>query len=198
MKRCCPLILGSVVLVLNFLCFWYADVLFNRFFVLGVIPILIALVLLIVCAVLSVIRMIRGRERLQSVLSFILCVITVIIIAKFPFRMAKVKTELTLFEKDRLQVIEQIADDQLTPDGYRNLQLPRKYRRLSSDGTVHVYQNDEEQVICFWVFRGMLSGSVQLMYSSRDESLIWNNETVHPIESIEQLKEHWYLVNTDY
>lgn len=198
MKRYRPSFFTIFTLFLNSICFWYADVLFNRFFVLGVIPILIALVLLIVSAVLSVIRMIRGRERLQSVLSLILCVITVIIIAKFPFRMAKVKTELTLFEKDRLQVIEQIAEGRLVLDAYGSVRLPWKYQRVSSDGTVHVYQNDEEQVICFWVFRGMLSGSVQLMYSSRDEELIWNNETVHPIESIEQLKEHWYLVNTDY
>ena len=198
MKWYRPFFFTIFALFLNIICFWYADVLFNRFFVLGVIPILIALVLLLACAVFSVICVIRGRERRQSVLSLMICVLTVIMIVVFPFRMAKVKMELTLFEKDRLQVIEQIVDGQLTPDKYRNLQLPRKYRRLSSDGTVHVYRNDEEQVICFWVFRGMLSGSIQLMYSSLDESLIWDQETAHPIESIEQLKEHWYLVNTDY
>lgn len=198
MKRYWILLIAVLTLFLNLICFWYADVLFNRFFVFGLIPILFALVLLIVCVVLSVVRMIRDRERLICVLSLILCVLTVAFAVAFPFRMAKVKAEVTLFEKDRMQVIEQIAAGQLTPDAYGSIRLPKKYQRISSDGTVFVYQNDDEQVVSFWVFRGMLSGSVQLIYSSLDESLIWDNENAHPIISIEQLKEHWYLVETDY
>ena len=53
-------------------------------------------------------------------------------------------------------------------------------------------------VISFWVFRGMLSGSIELIYSSVDESLIYANESGHPITNVKKLKDHWYLVDTDY
>ena len=198
MKRYRPLLLAVCILFLNFICFWYMDVLFNRFFVLGLIPVGLAVILLILYSLVSLTSLIRGRERMMNGFSLLICAFAVCLIAAFPFRKAKVDVELKLLEKDRMQVLELIEENQLLPDALGNVQLPRKYRKTSSDGTVYVYRNDEEQVICFWVFRGMLSGSVQLVYSSRDESLIWNNETVHPIESMEQLKEHWYLVNTDY
>ena len=198
MKRYRPLLLAVCILLLNFICFWYMDVLFNRFFVLGLIPVGLAVILLILYSLVSLVSLIRVRERLMNGFSLLICAFAVCLIAAFPFRKAKVDVELKLLEKDRMQVVELISEGQLTADTYGNVRLPWKYQRTSSDGTVHVYRNDGEQVICFWVFRGMLSGSVQLMYSSRDESLIWNNKAVHPIENMEQLKEHWYLVNTDY
>lgn len=46
--------------------------------------------------------------------------------------------------------------------------------------------------------RGVLSGSVQLMYSSGDDALIYKNETGHKITYVEKLKDNWYLVETDY
>ncbi|MBQ3263020.1 MAG: hypothetical protein IJH52_07580 [Oscillospiraceae bacterium] len=88
-----------------------------------------------------------------------------------------------------------IQSHQLQPDGLGNVDLPAGYRRLSSDGEVFVYQNDKNgQVICFWVFRGMMSGSFELIYSSGGEELIRANETV---VNIEQLKENWYYVETN-
>lgn len=130
-------------------------------------------------------------------LSLLICILTVVLICVFPFRMAKVKAEVILLEKDRMQVVELISEGQLTADAYGNVRLPWKYQRTSSDGTVHVYRNDGEQVICFWVFRGMLSGSVQLIYSSQDASLIRDNKRMDTIATIRELKNHWYLVETD-
>ena len=78
----------------------------------------------------------------------------------------------------------------------KNARLPGKYNFTSSDGEIHIYQNDDEQVICFWVFRGMLSGSVELVYISGNESLIYDN--ILDIYSVDKLKEHWYLVETEY
>lgn len=198
MKRCRTLFLALFAFVLNFLSFWYADVLFNRFFVLGILPVIVSLSFFLVTAVCSVAGVIRGRARWQSFVALVICIITVIALIQFPFRRARVKTEMILFEKDRMEVVEQIADGRLTPDAYRNVRLPWGYRKVSSDGTVYVYQNDEEQVACFWVFRGMLSGSTMLIYSPGGEALIRANEDAHAIASIEQLKEHWYLVETDY
>ena len=112
--------------------------------------------------------------------------------------MAKVNFELTLLEKDRLEIVEMIKDGEIKTDHLGNAKLPKGYGYLSSDGEIFVYQNDNEQVISFWVYRGMLSGSIELIYSSVDESLIYANESGHPIANVEKLKDHWYLVDTDY
>lgn len=112
--------------------------------------------------------------------------------------MAKVNFELTLLEKDRLEIVEMIKDGEITTDHLGNAKLPKGYGYLSSDGEIFVYQNDNEQVISFWVYRGMLSGSIELIYSSVDESLIYANESGHPITNVKKLKDHWYLVDTDY
>lgn len=51
-----------------------------------------------------------------------------------------------------------------------------KYKYVSSDGEIYVYQNDENgTVIGFWILRGMLSGSVELIYSEGEENLIREN-----------------------
>ncbi|MBR5093833.1 MAG: hypothetical protein IK095_01935 [Oscillospiraceae bacterium] len=92
-----------------------------------------------------------------------------------------------------------IRNDQLSAkDGIGNIDLPMGYRRLSSDGQVFLYENDENgQVVCFWVFRGMLSGSFELIYSSGGEELIRANEKKIYVVRIEKLKENWYYVETD-
>lgn len=198
MKRYALLIFSAVSFAVTVLCFWFSDVLFNRFFVLGLIPTGIALTALAGCMVISAHNLIRGRGRWISGIALLICILAVIMVCRFPFRMAKVKVELDAFEEDRLRVVEMIAEEQLRPDGLGNVRLPWRYRRTSSDGTVLVYRNDREQVVCFWVFRGMLSGSTQLVYSSQDEALILDIEQIHPVISIERLKEHWYLVETDY
>ena len=48
------------------------------------------------------------------------------------------------------------------------------------------------------MFRGMQSGSAELIYSTGGEKIIETNETGHPIISIEKLKDNWYYVITDY
>lgn len=196
MKRYWLFLCAGAAFAFSMICFWYADVLFNRFFVLGLIPLGFSFVILMGCGAVSVVHFVRGKGRWLSMLSLLICILTVVLICVFPFRISKVKTELILFEKDRMQVVELISEGQLTADAYGNVRLPWKHQRTSSDGTVHVYRNDGEQVICFWVFRGMLSGSVQLIYSSQDESLIRDNERMDTIVSMSKLKDHWYLIET--
>ena len=101
--------------------------------------------------------------------------------------------------KDRKIIIEKIKNNYLNADENGNVILPKEYKNLSTGGSVFVYQNDEKgQVVGFWVFRGMLSGSIEIIYSTGGEELIRKNETEHPIIYIEKLKENWYYVETDY
>ncbi|MBQ7031423.1 MAG: hypothetical protein IJN13_03515 [Bacilli bacterium] len=92
-----------------------------------------------------------------------------------------------------------IEDNKLKVDDLGNVKLPNKYKKVSTSGEVAVYQNDEDgKVVAFWIFRGMQSGSVQLIYSTGGEELIMDNETGHPIVSIDKLKDNWYYVVTNY
>lgn len=197
MKKYVLLILSVLLLLVSFAAAWYGDHLFNHFFIL-VIPIyLVLLCCFIVLLVLCIIRIIKRKEYL-NVWSLAVLALLVVLIFRFPFRDARVQYELNRFETDRLEIVEMLRTHQLQPDGLGNVDLPAGYRRLSSDGEVFVYQNDKNgQVICFWVFRGMNSGSFELIYSSGGEELIRAKEFTINIDNIEQLKEHWYYVETN-
>lgn len=202
MKKYISLILSIFALIINFISFWHSDALINRFFVFGIIPFAFAIGTLLASFIVSlfvlITSIIRHRCALVNYISLALAIITVVMIFCFPFRMARVYLELVLYEKDRYEIVEMVKDGEILPDKLGNARLPRAYDQVSSDGNIFIYQNDEEQVVSFWVFRGMLSGSIELIYSSADRSLIYANETAHAITKIEELKEHWYLVHTDY
>lgn len=197
MKRYFLLILSVLLLIVSFAAAWYNDHLFNHLFIL-VIPIdLMLLGCFIVLLVLCIVRILKRKEYINF-LSLAVLALLVVLIFRFPFRDARVQLELNRFEADRLEIVEMIRSHQLQPDGLGNVDLPAGYRRLSSDGEVYVYQNDKNgQVICFWIFRGMNSGLLELVYSSGGEELIRAHEFTINIESIEQLKEHWYYVETN-
>ncbi len=198
MKKHSLLILSILLLLGFFLTLWYGDHLFNHLFIL-VLPLYVILfVAFITLLVISIRRIVKQKEYSCFIVIAVLALIFVLA-AFFPFRNARVRYELNRFETDRLEIVEMIKHNQLQPkDEIGNVVLPAGYGRLSSDGEVFIYQNDENgQVIGFWVFRGMLSGSFQLIYSSGGEDLIWANESGHPITKIEKLKGNWYYVETD-
>ena len=195
MKKNVLLILSVLLLIVSFAAAWYNDHLFNHLFILMIPVYLMLLACFIALLVLCIVRIIKRKEYINF-LSLAVLALLVVLLLKFPFRDARVKLELNRFEADRLEIVEMIRTHQLQPyDSIGNVELPAGYRRLSSDGEVFVYQNDKNgQVICFWVFRGMNSGSLELVYSSGGEELIRANETV---VNIEQLKENWYYVETN-
>lgn len=198
MKKHVWLIYSFTTLFLNFVVFWFSDVLLNRFFIFGVIPVIISVLMLLVGLVVSFVYIFQRKAVKEMVVSVTVLTLTVLLIVFFPFRTAKLKVEFPLYEEKRIQAVEMIADGEIDVDEMGNAKLPKQLSHVSSDGYITVYQNDSDQLICFWVFRGMLSGSVQLMYSSQGEELIYENETSHPIVDIKKIKDHWYLVETDY
>lgn len=116
-----------------------------------------------------------------------------------PTRKIKTKVEFNWLLSKRMEVIELIKKKELALDELGNGKLPKYLKGVSNDKEITVYQNDEEgTVISFWVFRGMLSGSRELIYSSKGEELVWKNETGHKIVSIEPIRDNWYYVITEY
>ena len=198
MKKYSALVFSLSALIINFICSWYSDVLIDRLFVFAIIPLAVSVLILLAGLILSVVLIGRRPSEIKYYFPVLISFITIVVLFVFPFRTARVNLELQLYDKVRTQIIEMVKRREITADKLGNAELPSEFSQTSSDGHVFIYQNDEEQVISFWVFRGLLSGSIQLIYSSLDESLIYENETGHPIIGVEKLKEHWYLVETDY
>ena len=199
MKKYRLLLLSILLLLISFVVAWFSDLLFDALFVL-IFPLFI---LLFICFVVLLVESIKGlvkRKEKPCLASLAVLVLLFILITRFPFRDARVRLELNLLEEDRMKVVDMIRTDQLQPkDEIGNIILPDEYKMLSSSGEVFQYQNDEDgQVIGFWVFRGMLSGSVELVYSSGGEELIRANEArIGPITRIEKLKNCWFYMETD-
>lgn len=198
MKKYILLIVSVIVMILSFLNSWFSDQLLDSLFIFALIPSLILFVGWVTCLVFAIIKLIKEKTIL-NILSLVLVILTALLVLFFPFREAKVRLELNLYEDERLEIIYMVEDNKLEIDDLDNAKLPDKYKKISTSGEVVVYQNDEDgKVVAFWVFRGMLSGSVQLIYSTGGEQLIRDNETGHPIVSIDKLEDNWYYVVTDY
>ena len=198
MKKYILLIISVIVMILSFLNSWFSDQLLDSLFIFALIPSLVLFVGWIVCLVLSITKLINDRN-VFNIISFIVVILTALLVLLFPFRESKVRLELNLYEEERLEIIKMIEDNKLKVDELGNVELPDKYKNVSTSEEVAVYQNDEDgKVIGFWVFRGMQSGSVQLIYSTGGEQLIRDNETGHPIVNVDKLKDNWYYVVTEY
>jgi len=192
------LLISIILFILNFLLGWYSDNIYDSIFFIPVIfdGIIIVLNLILIKFALTF----RKTNKSKLILiAIIIGIVSVVFRFIFPFRNVKIIFELQVYEDERLKIIEKVKNNEIEMDENGNVDLPKNLRKLSSSGEITVYQNDEDgQVICFWIFRGLLSGSHQLMYSSGGEKLIKENETGHPITNIKKLKDNWYYVDTDY
>lgn len=111
----------------------------------------------------------------------------------------KAKENLECNELELLEVIELVKSNKLEHDSNLLYKVPDKYKKLTKDGVVVVYQNNKDGIqVGFYSFRGMQTGSCQLMYSSGGEDMIKENETGHKIKEIDHFKDNWYYVETDY
>lgn len=198
MKRYIILVISIIIMILSFLNSWFFDELYDHFFIFCLIPSIIIFIAWIMCLIFTITKIGIENNKIND-LSLIILLITALIILFVPFRETKVKIELSLYEKERQEIINMIKNNKLKMDELGNIVLPKKYKKVSIGGEVTVRQNNKDgQVITFWVFRGMQSGSTELIYSTGGKELIKDNEGGHPIVSIEKLKDNWYYVITDY
>lgn len=190
--------LAIIIFILTFFMGWNSDKIYDRIFF---VPIFLDgfIILLNLIFILFAIISRRISKSKLTLIGIIIIIISIICRFVFPFRNVRTALELYIYEDERLYIIEKVKDNKIEIDENGNANLPKKLKKVSSDGKITVYQNnDDGQVICFWIFRGLLSGSNQLMYSTGGEKLIRENETGHPIIQIKKLKDNWYYVETDY
>ena len=192
------LIIAILVFILCFLNNWYWDIILQSLFTLSIVPIIIIFLIYNIFLILTIIDIVRTKKK-SSLVALIIYIIIPIFSIFFPFRECRVNLEIWLYKKQREDIISNVKNKDYVADENGNIELPKNLKKVSTSGEVTVYENDNDGVlICFWIMRGVLSGSVQLMYSSGDDALIYKNETGHKITYVEKLKDNWYLVETDY
>ena len=115
----------------------------------------------------------------------------------FPYVTSKIKVEWNKYEKARYEVVELAKNDKLGFIGDTKIAiLPNNYKKISQTGEILIYENSSEnQMIGFFINRGMLSGSKILIYSTGGSELIEDNEKY--IKNIKKIKKYWYYVETN-
>ncbi len=120
-------------------------------------------------------------------------ILNILVILFFPFRKIKTKLEFDLYMNDRLEIINLVKQQKSIYNDNNIFVLPNEYKKVSTSGKIIIYKNSsEDTMIGFWIFRGMMSGSVQIIYSSGGEDLIMNSNL--DIQHIAQLAENWFYV----
>lgn len=201
MKKYILLLISVSIMIISFINGWFRDSLFDTLFIFSLLIDLVILVSYITCLVFSIIRIIKDKEFINLITLGIL-IVTVILVIFFPFRICKTKIECKFYEKERVQIINMIKNGKLKDDGIGNIELPNKYKKISSSGKVYLYQNEDENVVVgFWIYRGILSSTTtELIYSTGGEELIKNNKiwNTNPIENIIKLEDNWFYVITNH
>ena len=184
------LVIAILLFILCFLHNWYGDIILQMLFSLIIIPIIILFLIYNIFLILTIIDVVKTKKK-SSIIALIIYTMIPLFSLFFPFRECRVNLEMVLYKNEREEIISKIKDKEYISDEYGNIDLPKIFKKVSTSGEVTVYENDNDGVlICFWIMRGVLSGSLQLMYSSGDEALIYKNETGHKITYVEKLKDN--------
>jgi len=190
----------GIEIVFCLLCFiinWYQNYIISYFNIFTLIILKLALYISMVTLLIFYFKNFKNNiKKYLKIISLILILVSFFFL-HYDFKLIKTKIELSLYEKERSIIIEKVKNNEFSYYYDKNIKLPI-YKSVSSDGEIYVYQNDDNQVISFWIFRGVLSGSTELIYTSTDEKLIYENKSRNLITKIIKLKEHWYYIETDY
>lgn len=184
------LLAGSIVISCLILLYgWFGDYLSDRIFPIDLLIFFGIFIGFFVCLIWAL--------RRKSWCSLAVLIAGAFVFVFFPFREARVRTEFILYAKARDRVVEMVKEGEVSSDSYGSAKLPFAYGFTSSNGKIHIYQNNEEgTVVTFWVFYGMLSGTEELIYADGGETQIKEELKSFYVESIEKLKDNWYYVKT--
>lgn len=187
---------GLIIFILCFLCNWYGDLIAGYLTEFTLFAIKLMLLIMLIIFLFITVKNINKNKRKNSIF-FVILLISSVFSLFYNFRLLKAKVEINLYDKQRNIIIEKVKNNELTYYFDKNIKLPI-YQYVSSDGEIYVYKNEDEQVIGFWIFRGILSGSAELIYSSDGEDLIYDIKKTSEIIKIIKLKENWYYVESNY
>jgi hypothetical protein len=74
--------------------------------------------------------------------------------------------------------------------------LPYKYKNLSDGGEIVIERNENEILILFFTYRGMLDNFSGYVYSSNDQKPI-QNDFDGDIKQVEKMEKNWYFIGSN-
>ena len=162
------------------------------------IPFLLLLLSGFVFAMVFAVRTFRrdksGKARLTALLP-IAIVLSGVILLFLPLTDWKVHVDHGLFQKQRLQAVEEILrKNPRMKEGGTQFDLPHWW--LSSNGTVWVFDPEQERhLVGFPVTTGLLSPCWMVIYSAQDRPPTAKELHVGEVLSAEKLSPHWYYMH---
>ena len=195
-KKYSLLISSILIFICSFIFNWY---IYDVGLLLSLLIFFIVSIVFIIIFVKSIVNLYSKEEgkKIVAFISIIILSIMVIFNFNFPYVTSKIKVEWNKYEKARYEVVELAKNDKLGFIGDTKIAiLPNNYKKISQTGEILIYENSSEnQMIGFFINRGMLSGSKILIYSTGGSELIEDNEKY--IKNIKKIKKYWYYVETN-
>lgn len=198
MKKNLCLILSIFLLIIIFFYNWYyIEILDTLFLLTPIITFLLSVAYILL--LINILNKLKQNKNIFNIINFLILLFIVILILFFPFIEIKTKYEFNIYKEERNNIIKLIKNNKLSPDQYGNIKLPKNLKKLSNTGEVSIYRNNkEEQLICFWIIRGLQGDeSIRLIYSTTNKNSIENN-TKFKIKRIKKIEDNWYYVITNY
>ena len=124
-------------------------------------------------------------------------VITLSMVAFFPFVQVKAYIEYFLYKNERNVVVEKLKTGELQPSANWDLNLDEEeYDQAVQNG--HVYKlGSSGQVVAFRIGKNLFGGMADLVYSSGGEEMIRENEGPQRVLSISKVFDDWYCVEIE-
>ncbi len=174
------------IILLCFLSNWYKDNISLIFYI------IIRLILIILCMYFFYKLYKKSFTLKNKIITSFIFIITLFLFF-YDFRLTKTKIELNIFKNQRNIIIQKIKNNEFKYYYKNNIKLS-KYKYTSNDGEIYVYKNDTEgQVISFWIYRGLMSDSIQLIYTT-DKDLLEKN--IKNINKSIKLNKNWFYITT--
>lgn len=194
MKKNILMVLVLLEFIITFLLKWFQDQIIDYLFLVSIFADVFILFSFIVLFIILNKKMSKNKSMFECFI-ILIYILNILVILFFPFRKIKTKLEFDLYMNDRLEIINLVKQQKSIYNDNNIFVLPNEYKKVSTSGKIIIYKNSsEDTMIGFWIFRGMMSGSVQIIYSSGGEDLIMNSNL--DIQHIAQLAENWFYVET--
>lgn len=192
MKKNILMVLVLLEFIITFLLKWFQDQIIDYLFLVSIFADVFILFSFIVLFIILNKNMSKNKSMFECFI-ILIYILNILVILFFPFRKIKTKLEFDLYMNDRLEIINLVKQQKSIYNDNNIFVLPNEYKKVSTSGKIIIYKNSsEDTMIGFWIFRGMMSGSVQIIYSSGGEDLIMNSNL--DIQHIAQLAENWFYV----
>ncbi|WP_138416636.1 hypothetical protein [Aquibacillus sediminis] len=148
----------------------------------------------IVAGVLSIVQWVRKKDwKPVTVIA-----VTTLLVFLIPFHQLAIQTDFYWNKQKRLEVIEQIDNQTLEPNVSHNdtlIELPTKYRSLSSGGDVVLEKQSDRLSVLFFTSRGVLDNFSGFVYSENGEEPD-RRDFGGDFKEIVPMGEKWFFVSS--